>query len=219
MQRTIIVIAAALLLGGCNLVVSDTPVFQPGDAAGAPPLKPGLWAAPDPGCAFEAASPLSKWPDCANGTVIGPNAIVGTLTATGVTLENGKPPPKTVRLPYVLVAGDPRVMQVDMRMPELGKLGVFYFVALHPTAFDTDGRITAAQAWPVQCGPPPPANETPTEKDPTKGFVTEHPLAGMKLENGDCHPAGRAVVLTAASASRAWIDRIGEMHWVRAGER
>jgi hypothetical protein len=221
--ETILLACAAFLLGGCNLVISETPVFRADDASGAPPLKTGLWASPDPGCAFETADPLDKWPSCANGTMIGPNAIVGTMSTTGITLDQGKSPsgPRKVNLPYVLAAGDPRVMQVDMRVPELGKLGVFYFVAIHPTAFDADGRITAAEAWPVQCGPPHPPQTTPTaaNDDLSKGLVTEHPLPGLKIENGECRPADKAAVRNAARPSRSWVDHIGEMHWVRSSEK
>ena len=68
----LILVAAALMLGGCNLVVSQTPVFRAADAAGAPPFKPGLWASPGPGCTFDESTPFDAWPKCANGSEFGP---------------------------------------------------------------------------------------------------------------------------------------------------
>jgi hypothetical protein len=221
--HTLLLLAAALMLGGCNLVVSQTPVFSAADATGAPPFKPGIWASPDPGCDFKASAPLDSWPKCANGSEIGPDAIIGTMQPTPATASSGDKAgtgPKKVALRYVLASGDPRVLQVDLHIPEagLGELGFFYFVAVKPTAFDEDGRITAAQLWPIQCGPPPPpqTNQTANSSDTTKGAVTEHPLPGLTISNGECTPAGKAAVHNAATPSRAWADSIGELHWVRA---
>jgi hypothetical protein len=220
--RTLILIAAALMLGGCNLVVSQTPVFQAADASGAPPFKPGLWASPDPGCDFKESAPFDAWPKCANGSEIRPDAIMATVDPSAVTATSDNKAasgPKKIAMQYVLAAGDPRVMQVDLHIPEagLGQLGFFYFVAVKPTRFDDDGRITAAQLWPIQCGPPPPPQTTQTANgnDMTKGMVTEHPLPGLKVDNGECTPADKAAVRDAATPSRAWADNVGELHWVR----
>jgi hypothetical protein len=222
---TLILLASALMLGGCNLVVSQTPVFSAADAAGAPSFKPGFWASPDPGCDFKESAPFDAWPKCANGSEIQRDAIVGTMEPTTVTASSGDKTasgPKKVALPYVLAAGDPRVMQVDLHIPEagLGQLGFFYFVAVKPTRFDDDGRITAAQLWPIQCGPPPPPQTTQSTNgnDVTKGAVTQHPLPGLKVDNGECTPVDKDAVRNAAAPSRAWADNVGELHWVR-GEK
>jgi hypothetical protein len=221
--HTLILLAAALMLGGCNLVVSQTPVFSSSDAAGAPPFKPGFWASPDPGCDFKESAPFDAWPKCANGSEIQRDALIATVDPTAVTATTSDNKtasgPKKVGLPYVLAAGDPRVMQVDLHIPEagLGQLGFFYFVAVKPTRFDDDGRITAAQLWPIQCGPPPPPQTTQSANggDLTKGAVTEHPLPGLKIANGECNPVDKDAVRNAASPSRAWADNVGELHWVR----
>jgi hypothetical protein len=222
--RTIVLLAAALMLGACNLVVSETPVFSAVDSQGAPPFKPGIWASPDPGCDFKTSEPVDSWPKCANGTTIGETAIQGTMDPGSLAATDSSHAPETgpqkVALPYVLAAGDPRVMQVDMKLPDapLGKFGVFYFVAVHPTAFGADGRITAAEMWIVQCGPPPPP-QTSKDSDMTKGMVTQHPLPGLKVDNGECTPVNKAAVLRAAQASHAWADQVGDMHWVREADR
>jgi hypothetical protein len=221
--QTLILVSAALMLGGCNLVVSQTPVFQTADAAGAPPFKPGFWASPDPGCTFDESTPFDAWPKCANGSEIQPDAMIATVDPTTVTASpdaKAGSGPRKVALAYVLAAGDPRILQIDLHIPEagLGELGFFYFVAVNPTRFDDAGRITAAQLWPVQCGPPPPPQTTQTANggDMTKGMVTQHPLPGLKVDNGECTPVDKAAVRGAAAPSRAWADNVGELHWVRA---
>jgi hypothetical protein len=221
--HTLTLLAAALMLGGCNLVVSQTPVFSTADAAGAPPFKPGFWASPDPGCDFKESAPADAWPKCANGSEIQRDALIATVDPSAVTTSTSDSKtaagPKKVALPYVLAAGDPRVMQVDLHIPEagLGQLGFFYFVAVKPTRFDDDGRIIAAQLWPIQCGPPPPpqTSQTSNSNDLSKGAVTEHPLPGLKIANGECNPTGKDAVRNAATPSRAWADNVGELHWVR----
>jgi hypothetical protein len=216
--------AAAFMLGACNLVVSPTPVFSPADAAGAPPFKPGLWASPDPGCTFDAKAPLDGWPKCANGSEIQPDAMIAKIDPSAATAQNDKSGsgPRKVALKYVLAAGDPRVLQVDLHIREagLGELGFFYFVAVKPTRFDADGRITAAQLWPIQCGPPPPPQATPNANgsDMSKGMVTQHPLPGLKVDNGECTPVDKDAVRNAAVPSRAWADNIGELRWVRPAD-
>jgi hypothetical protein len=218
---TLALLAAALLLGGCNLVVSETPVFSAADAAGAPALKPGVWAAPQPNCDFKPSDPLDKWPQCAGGAAITPDAILAAADSAGVAApdQSAPAPAKTMRVPYVLAAGDPRIMQIHFVLPldPAIKAAFFYFVALKPTAHDADGRITAAEAWLIQCGPPPPPSVDSSGK-PDQGGITNHPLPGMKIEKGECTPDGKAAVINAAVPSRAWADnQVGMLRWVRDG--
>jgi hypothetical protein len=215
-------LAAALALGGCNLVVSDRPVFTAADAAGAPALRPGVWSASQPGCDFKASDPVADWPKCAGGGVITSTAIMASVDANG-SGSPGQPPPTVVKpqmtIPYVLAAGDPRVMQINVKLPPEvgGPSALFYFAALKPVARDTDGRIVQAEVWPIQCGPPPPVKPASAGADADQGGVTDHPLPGLKVADGMCTPTDRAAVLNAAKASRAWAGQIGTLRWVRDG--
>jgi hypothetical protein len=117
--RAVALVAAALALGGCNLVVSEKPVFTAADAAGAAPLRLGVWSASQPGCDFNSSEPVAKWPTCAGGGVITASAIIGSVGTSGPGPED---PPSTIAkpqftIPYVLAAGDPRVMQMHMKLP------------------------------------------------------------------------------------------------------
>ena len=216
-------VAAALALGGCNLVVSPTPVFSAADAGGAPPLRPGVWAAPQPNCDFKPADPLAAWPQCAGGAVITDTAFVAAVDPSSLGTSSQPPAPAAAKpqmnVPYILAAGDPRVLQIDMELPldPAAKTRFFYFVALRPTARDADGRIVAAEMWPIQCGPPPPPKPASSSGEVDQGNVTDHPLPGMKVDKGMCTPADKAAVLNAAVASRAWADQTGALHWVRDG--
>jgi hypothetical protein len=219
-----VLLAAALALGGCNLVVSEKPVFAAADAAGAPSLRAGVWSASQPGCDFKSSDPVAKWPKCAGGGVITATAIMASVDANGPAPAD-QPPPTTAKpqmtIPYVLAAGDPRVMQIDMKLPKEvgGPPELFYFAALKPAAPDASGRIVQAEIWPIQCGPPPPPKPASASGDADQGGITDHPLPGLKVTNGMCTPTDKAAVINAAKASRAWADQTGTLRWVRDGTK
>jgi hypothetical protein len=63
-RRTIFALAATMLLGGCNMVVTPAPMFDSADA-GPPDLRNGLWLADSADCTVDTRKPLRRWPDCA----------------------------------------------------------------------------------------------------------------------------------------------------------
>ena len=221
-------LATATLLGGCNIVVSPTPVFTAADTAGAPEFRQGLWATPNPGCRFDDSKPVAKWPDCVDSFAV----MGGELWGVG---DKAKGKPGT---PYVIAAGDPLVLQA--RMEADAQAGAtasasgdatasasasvavsqsepppFIFLAVHPLAFDDHKRMVRIEGWPVLCGPPPPPDPpgTPREK---QSSVTRHPFPGLTIQDQVCTPAGKAAVLGAAKASRAFsAGQIQTSHWVR----
>ncbi len=223
-------LGAAALLGGCNIVVSPTPVFTAADSVGAPTLRGGLWVSTKPDCAFQETKPLASWPDCADSFM----AVAGGLRAAG---EKGRGKPAS---PYVIAAGDPLVLQAQPDVEVGGGADAsasggatasasasvtttqsgpppYVFLAVHPLALDAQGRMIRIEEWPVMCGPPPPdpKPDTPIDK---QSSVTEHPLPGLKIEGQVCTPAGKAAVLGAAKASRAY-GPLQTSHWVRDDER
>ncbi len=213
----VLVAFAALTLGGCNLVMSKIPVFTAADAAGAPPLRPGVWAGAEKDCAFDEHQPATNWPHCAGGSVISADAAFDPSD------------PKTAS-PYILASGDPRVMQIlvdfgglDQGKPASGSADgdkkVHIFLGLQPLDHDGAGRITRAELWFIQCGPPPPKSTAAKPADSANGaqFATQHPLPGMTMEGDDCTPSGKAAVRAAARPSRAWDDQRKVIHWVRDG--
>jgi hypothetical protein len=222
--RALVVICAAALLGGCNIVVSKTPVFTAADGAGAPALKPGLWLAEKDDCKFDEAQPLAKWPDCADPLVITPTLV------HGVGAKAGKPEP------YLVAAGDPLVIQAQIDIDVSAGVDVsatgnatasgsasaqvkspppYAFLGVHPIALDAQGRVVRMEEWPVQCGPPPPDPKPNTPFDKAR-YVTYHPLPGLKIDGQVCTPSGKTAVLNAARESRTY-GRTQTSHWVREG--
>lgn len=157
MFRNAVILMAALWLGACSTVGSDTPLFVAADTAGAPVLRPGLWAAPSRGCRFSSKADAAKWPDCANGAVIGAHSLLG-----GRRDPNGA---FTEVLPFTLASGEPPVMQIetppghDLRGPK------FVYVGVRPLASDEEGEIVKARIWLALCAPPVVAG-TPTPRLP-----------------------------------------------------
>jgi hypothetical protein len=197
-------------LAGCNLVVSPTPVFTAADARGAPPLRPGVWAAMDPDCKFDDKAPAADWPQCAQGAVI--NATDGW-----------SPDKKADSAPYVLAAGDPRVLQTPSPVPTGSQTTktLYFFLAVNPLARDAQGRIVKVEVWFIQCGPPPPKAkpDAPASDKPDDANVTREPLPGMKIDGGLCTPTDKAAVRHAAKASRARAQQPAVLRWVRDGEK
>src|SRR6185312_15724277 len=220
--RATALVAAALLLGGCNVVVSKTPVFAAADSAGAPAFRPGLWLAEKGGCKVEEAQPVAKWPECADPLVITPTEV------HGLGDKAGKPEP------YLVAAGDPMVVQAQVDIDVSAGVDVtatgnatatgsakaevkgpppYAFMAVHPLALNAQGRVIRMEQWPVMCGPPPPEPK-PGEPLDKQRYVTLHPLPGLTIEGQVCTPDGKGAVLNAAKESRAYAD-VQTAHWVR----
>jgi len=108
------------------------------------------------------------------------------------------------------------VMQI--RMVEPHKPATYVFEGLRPLEFDAQGRVIAASAWLVQCGPPepPPAGGSDHLYRPTK-----RPLPGLTMKGPDCVARDPETVLRATRASETWPQNSGEpaarIHWVRDG--
>lgn len=190
--------AVALALGGCNIVISETPMFTAADAAGAPGFRPGLWTKVDPACSFDPAAKASTWPKCADPMVLEADRMVDPSKPDQV-------------IPYVLASGKPRVMQIHVPSPDKGKDAIgkaisaqmagYFFIGVEPVRTDEAGRITEAVTWLSLCGPPPPE---PKEPKGAADYATRRPFKGLTVdpETGNCAPADAAAVRRAAAETR-----------------
>ena len=196
-MRTLLIVLVAFGLSACNLVYTEKPLWTAADARGAPKLKPGVWVNPKPDCAFEPKqTPL---PECAHAATITAEAL---LPPPGEAARaEGEPD----RLPYVLVAGDPPVMQLELDLKKAERR--WLYVGLRPLKTDNRGRVTEIRFWLAQCGPPPPKG--------SKEFVTAQPLPGLKIVENDCIPDDAASVFRAAKASEAWDEDKDSIRWLR----
>ena len=188
-------LCAVLLLGGCNMAHSDHQLFTAADAAGAPTVRPGIWADPDPGCDFDPNLPVkAKWPQCAHGD----------------TTHQGR----AGREPADRFAGKPLIGQYGSAQAETIRRPS----STSPSSLrlDAQGRIVAMKAWPVQCGPP--HRRARGDKGPSG---TRHPLPGMTMDadGNNCTVATAEAVRAAVGPSRAWTDTPGGAYWVRDGDK
>jgi len=214
----LIPILALLALGGCNMVITQAPMFTKADGAGAPRFRPGVWRGkPDAACAFDEASPLDSWPACANGALVDDDAISMVKTVNGQRTV-------AARIGYVLTAGEPRILQLSVAGLPTGlglSLSGYFYGGVRPTKADDRGRIIAYTTWFVACGPPapPPA----AGSNPNKiSFATLSPFTGLVMDKAgqNCTPNSGADLRNAAEESaKLPSDSPSETRWVRDGDR
>ena len=218
--KALLAMGAALSLSACNMVVSEKPWF---DAPSGAQLRDGLWAnLQTPDCKVDAAAPIAEWPDCAS-----PMLITGTSYSGPPNGADGRSvsPDKWQALPHVLVGGDPHVDQLrldpDPKAPQpngWGNKPLYLYLALRAVARDGEGRIIAAERWPVLCGPMP---KKPREKNGVPIFTSEKPFKGIRVEGDACFAESAEALRAAAAASEAAALEGGftkvSSRWVRDG--
>jgi len=182
-----------LALGGCNLAVSDHPMFSSAERL-ATPLKDGPWVADVPDCKFNVDSPKTGWPKCALWTVVSDNKMVDVSGDKDEDRPAG----------FLIVGGQPPIVQIDML--ENGKHG-FLFIAIEPTSKPPSGPITTLNIWGVTCG---------RQNDPVDSRQGVSPFPGF---NKECQPQTAAALRAAAVASRPKSGEITRMKWVRKESR
>lgn len=113
-MRITALLISSLLLGACtNMVRSEAPWFGAADAASAPPLRDGVWAAVDPECRFNANRTLEQWPSCAQGRIIrgGEELKLNSVRGEGDLGRSARSEYEWSSEAFVLAAGAPRVHQ------------------------------------------------------------------------------------------------------------
>ncbi len=215
--RLALLLSALMALGGCNVVMTDAPMFTAADGAGAPAIRSGVWRDDKPDCAFDETLPQSKWPKCAEAR------------------------PGVADPPFWLpVTGDPAILQMPMRTDDKKPGPQYFYAAFRPLKRDARGRVIAMKAWPVRCGPPPPPDAAPPpppagaagDKQAQAAWAdlganvaalggTNAPLPGlaMRSDGETCVPASVAALRDAAKASEAWAEAPATSHWVREPRR
>lgn len=182
------------LLGACNMVISETPLFSPEDEATFRP-RDGVWVVDDPDCKFDSSLPESDWPKCAMWIVARPNGEV--------LLQNGEDEGQPGR--FVIAKGQPPIVQILWRdeAKEDGK--TFYvFFGLEAGRAQTDGAFVTAFSWDVMCG----------VKDPSSSEIEPYP--GITPE---CRPSSKDSIRSAALASRANAEMAMHWRWLRPEAR
>jgi hypothetical protein len=201
----------ALMLGGCNLITSPTPMFSSADVRGQAQTRPGVWTEDQKDCAFDERQPMDTWPHCASGWVVQPGGVLAA--------PPGDPPPPLHLYPTLLVAGDPPILQVRAD-DKPGAPPTYVYLGVKVLKTDAEGRITAYKGWPALCGPPPPKN---TDGSPTNNGRTLQIIEGLKPDpdGANCIASTPAPIRLSAARSEAWRDNADHdhAHWVRDGEK
>ncbi|NBB14890.1 hypothetical protein GVN21_05865 [Caulobacter sp. SLTY] len=203
-------LALAAGLSACNLVITTEPTYTAADAAGAPAMKDGLWVSVEKGCDVDLKKPATEWPECAGWIVVKD----GAMTGVG---DDGQP----FKVPFVLAAGDPRVMQIELQEKGDGPK-LFMYIGVKPVKSDGEGRIIEYTGWIVQCGPPPPKDSKREDGQPRFGTLEPSPGMVMDEQQSGCTPSSKAALTGAAKLSERYelSEPRGEAtRWVRDGDK
>lgn len=176
------------LLGACNLVISESPMFTEAERSSVGP-KDGIWLSDEPDCVFDTDKAEAEWPDCAGWLVV-------RDSGREFWMRDGKG--QSERGNYLIAGADPPIVQVKYAdaAKEDGK--TFYvFFGLEPSAPVAGGPFTAASTWEVQCGV-------------KKGSETD-PFAGISPE---CRPSSQEAIRSAALASRNTAEMAMRWRWL-----
>lgn len=195
LSRRSILWVLLVMLAGCNIAVSDKPIFGEAQRSTVR-LKDGYWAIAEQTCHYDATQPVDSWPGCADWIVIAGNQIVRERDKNVFGVD-----------PTLLIgAGKPLIMQVFSKS-ENGQAPFYTFGAIEPTAITPAGEIAAMQVWIVECV----ANSS--RSPPGASTVGHYP--GF---DADCHPGSIDALRAAATASRPHEDEMIVAKWVRGAQ-
>jgi hypothetical protein len=112
-------LVSAAFLAGCNMVMTERPMFTAADGAGAASIRSGVWRTDTVGCDVDETLTQDKWPKRAN------------------------PSPGVADPPFWLqVAGEPALLQMPLSLPKAGVMTAFYlYAAYRPLKLDAQGRV------------------------------------------------------------------------------
>jgi hypothetical protein len=133
---------AAVLLGGCSMVTSETPMFSAADAVGSPELRDGLWGGEDCRPA-EVRKAVRRWKACD-----------WVLKRGGEWLSLDEEAWEAT--PFMIANGAPLVAQLQ------DKPLAYLYYGLEPLEQDARGGVIRARIWPVLCTDKDPAAKSET---------------------------------------------------------
>jgi hypothetical protein len=182
------------LLGACNMVVSEKPMFVDLDRSNVAP-RDGIWVGENDECQFDASKPESGWPGCAMWVVV-------RNSGRELNIMDGKK--ESQRVTAMFAAGTPTIIEAkwidDDKEPAKATYG-YYGLESQPPA--TDGRYIGASLWPVECGV---KSQTSSEIQPFPGITPE------------CRPTSKDAIRAAALSSRR-TEQVQKWRWLRAERR
>lgn len=191
MNRRLLTVAAAMLAGACNMVLSETPMFTERDRAKAAP-RDGIWLGDDEECSFDTSLPAAQWPACAMWVVV---------RGSELTILDGKG--QAERATAFFARGDPTIIQFQWIDTAKDDRAYYGFYAIEPHENAPDGQFTAASLWVVECG---------VQASAAAGIA---PFPGITPE---CRPTSQDSIRSAARLSRR-PDQVKQWRWLRGEAR
>jgi len=189
--RSILIALFLPLLGACNMVISETPMFADAERAASLP-RDGIWLSEDKDCVFDSGEPESTWPTCVMWILVRDGG-------TDISLSDGKGQSESIH--GLVVAGNPMIVQA--RWIDTAKepsRAIYGYYAIEPLKVDTDRRFSEAKLWPVECG----------LKKGADAKIEPFPGIGP-----GCRPTSQDSIRSAATSSSRG-DELSEWRWLRA---
>jgi len=187
-----LLVLACVLLGGCNAVIADHPLFVEADRSTTLVLEDGLWYRVDSECEVDLSKPRASWPNCADWMIF--------KDSKAIKSSDVKADEETEDL--MLVDGNPPLIQARVRTN--GSATVYGFLALEPIKRSASGKLILVDVWAVPCGTQE-AGAGPSAK------ITPYP--GISEE---CRTDSSEAVRAAAPKGRKSDEDLVRWQWVRA---
>ncbi len=199
-----------LTVSGCGMAVSDKPMLEASDTAGAPQFADGVWLMPEmdeaADCAVDTAKPVSGWPDCATWALHRDGQWFARDGNSGIVT---KPVPRDA---VIVSNGDIAIVQLesDKSADDGGTVDPtpYNFIAFdnQPAAAD---KLRSIRFWIVMCGQ---YAESDADDEDAPATLVRFPGFDEK-----CRPASMQVLREAARLSRpAASVELPTFHWARA---
>jgi hypothetical protein len=198
-----------LMLSACGMAVSDKPMLEQADTAGAPQFADGVWLMPEvdkeSDCKVDAARPVSSWPDCATWALHKDGQWFARYENSGIVT-------KAVPRDAVIVSnGDIAIVQLesDTSPAEDGTVDPtpYSFIAFDNKPAAT-GKLRAISFWIVMCG-----------KEEKRAAPEDDAYELVRFPGFDekCRPASIQVLRDAARLSRPTASvELPAFRWARA---
>lgn len=149
-MRSLLIACLGLSLSACNMVVTDTPMFDAADQTG-PAMREGVWLAQDAECKVDTTKSVKDWPECADWFLLRDGKL---------EFPEEKPDlPFSGAIAVIVAGGDPQVWQMTLDLSlKPGEPGsqMNLYAGFEPLERDRQGRVIRYLSWPALCGPPPP---------------------------------------------------------------
>lgn len=206
MHRLLASLLILILVSGCDVAMSEKPIFTGADTAGAPQFENGVWLLEDDSdCHVDPAQPASRWPECANWIVFRDGQLFERVREGDIAV-------KRIENAVLIVSGDVGLAQIEYRSS--GGLAVeppvYFFAAFENIDKPPTLPLRSIALWSVMCGTRP--------GEPGKAASDDHPGELVRFPGFDekCQPGSQDALRAAALASRPSGEPRLRAIWMRA---